>query len=70
MTQQGDTRTWGTLRETMSTLMRGTVSMKDDKGKTYHLRISGEHESEHQDIMNTLKIYTLPKQTVSVIDTL
>lgn len=70
MTQQGDTRTWGTLRKVMSTLMRGTVSMRDDKGSTYHLRISGEPEVEHQDIMDKLRICSLLKQTVSVINTL
>ena len=70
MAQQGDSRAWDTLREVMSTLMRGTVSMKDDKGCTYHLRISGTPEAEHQDIMDKLKIYSLLKRTVSVIDTL
>jgi transposase len=70
MTQQGDTRTWATLRDVMSTLMRGTVSMRDIKGITYLLRISGEPESEHQDILDKLGIHSLPKQVISVIDTL
>ena len=70
MTQKGDTRTWSTLRDVMSTLMRGTVTMRDDKETTYDLRISGQPESEHQDILNKLSIVSLPKTIVSVIDTL
>ena len=70
MTQQGDTRTWGTLREVMSTLMRGTVAMRDDRGASYHIRISGEPEEEHQYILNKLKVRLLPKSIVSKIDTL
>ena len=70
MTQQGDTRTWGTLREVMSTLMRGTVSMRDDQGATYHLRLSGEPEDEHQMILDKLGIRSLPDTIVSKIDTL
>jgi len=70
MTQQGDTRTWGTLREVMSTLMRGTVTMRDDQGVTYCLRLSGEPEAEHQDIMDKLGISSLPATIISKIDTL
>ena len=70
MTQQGDTRTWGTLRDVMSTLMRGTVTMRDDQGSTYHLRLSGEPEHEHQVILDKLDIHSLPETIVSKIDTL
>ena len=70
MTQQGDTRTWGTLRDVMSTLMRGTVAMRDNKGASYHIRISGEPEDEHQDILNKMDVHSLPKPIVSKIDTL
>ena len=70
MTQQGDSRTWATLRDVMSTLMRGTVTMCDDKKITYHLRISGQPEDEHQDILNKLGVCSLPITVVSVIDTL
>jgi len=70
MAQKGDTRTWGTLRDVMSTLMRGTVSMRDDKGRTFDLRISGEPEDEHQDIFDKLGVLSLPKSVLSVIDTL
>jgi transposase len=70
MTQQGDCRTWGTLREVMSTLMRGTVSMRDDQGASYDLRISGEPEEEHQDIIDKLGVLSLPKSVILKIDTL
>lgn len=70
MTNQGDTRTWGTLRDVMSTLMRGTVSMRDDKGATYNIRLSGSPEEAHQDILDKLNVNTLPKTIISKIDTL
>jgi transposase len=70
MAQQGDNRTWGTLREIMSTLMRGTVTMRDAQGGIYNLRISGEPEEEHQKIMDMLDIRSLPKPIISKIDTL
>ena len=70
MAQQGDTRSWKTLREEMSTLMRGTVTMRDEQGATYCLRLSGEPEDGHQDIMDKLGIRSLPETVVSKIDTL
>lgn len=70
MARHGDTRTWGTLRDTMSTLMRGTVTVRDDLGATYHLRLSGEPEDEHQDILDKLGIRSLPVTITSKIDTL
>jgi len=70
MKQQGDTRSWGTLREVMSTLMRGTVTMRDDQGVTYLLRLSGEPEDEHLLILEKLGIQSLPETIVSKIDTL
>jgi len=70
MTQQGDTRIWGTLRDVMSTLMRGSVTMRDDQGVTYVLRLSGDPEVEHQEIMNRLGIRSLPDTVISKIDTL
>ena len=70
LTQQGDTRTWEILRDVLSTLMRGTVSMRDIQGATYDLRISGEPEDEHQEILDKLDIRSLPKSVISKIDTL
>jgi len=70
MTKQGDTRTWNTLRDVMSTLMRGTVTMRDDRGATYNIRLSSEPEAEHQDILTKLDVRSLPKPVTSKIDTL
>ncbi|MCL2337476.1 MAG: IS1634 family transposase [Firmicutes bacterium] len=70
MTQLGDTRTWGTLRDVMSTLVRGTVVMRDNQGATYNIRLSGEPEETHQDILNKLNVRSLPKPITSKIDTL
>jgi len=70
LTKQGDTRTWGTIRGVMSTLMRGTVSMRNDKKVTYNLRLSGQPEDEHQCILDKLGILSLPKTVTSVINTL
>ena len=67
MKQQGDTRTWGTLRDVMSTLMRGTVTMRDDQGATYHIRLSGDPEDEHQDILDKLGVKSLPETITSKI---
>ena len=70
MTRQGDNRTWVTLRDVMSTLMRGTVFMRDDQGATYYLRLSGEPEDGHRDILDKLGVSSLPETITSKIDTL
>jgi transposase len=70
MSLKGDTRTWETLRNVMSTLMRGTVTMRDDQGSTYHIRLSGEPEDVHKEILDKLSIRHLPKSITSKIDTL
>ena len=68
--QQGEHRTWGTLRDVMSTLMRGTVTMRDDEGATYVIRLSGEPEDEHREILEKLGVRSLPERVVSKIGTL
>jgi len=68
MSQQGDTRTWKTLCENMSTLMRGTVTMRDDKGTTYNIRLSGEPEEVHRDIMEKLGVSALSETVISKIE--
>jgi transposase len=70
LTKHGETRTWKTLRDVMSTLMRGTVTMRDDHGATYYIRLSGEPEEEHQDILDKMNVRSLPKAVVSKINTL
>lgn len=68
LSQKGDTRTWGTVRDVMSTLMRGTVAMRDDQGAIYNLRLSGEPEEEHQEILSKLNVHSLPEPVTSIID--
>ena len=68
--QQGEHRTWGTLRDVMSTLMRGTITMRDDMGSTYIIRLSGEPEEEHREILDKLGIRSLPERVISNIETL
>lgn len=70
MERQGDTRTWKTLRDVMSTLVRGTVTMQDDRGTVYNLRLSGAPEEDHQVILDKLGIRSLPGTITSKIDTL
>jgi transposase len=70
MTMKEDSRTWGTLREIMSTLMRGTITMRDDKNISLFLRVSGEPESLHRDILDKLSISCLPENMLSRINTL
>ena len=56
LTQQGDTRTWETIRKIMTTVTRGTVTMQDTDGVTYSIRITDEPEDIHQDVFDKLKI--------------
>jgi hypothetical protein len=44
--------------------------MRDERGATYNLRISGQPEAEHRDILGKLGINSLPATIVSEIDTL
>jgi hypothetical protein len=70
LSRHGETRTWGTVRDVMSTLMCGTVSMRDDQGATYNIRLSGEPEDEHQEIFDKLDISSLPKPITAKLNTL
>jgi len=70
LTSQGETRTWESIRTVMSTLVRGTVTARDDNNATYSLRLSGEPEVEHQAIFDKLNISTTPKTIISKIATL
>jgi transposase len=67
LAQQGDTRTWGTIRKVMSTLTRGTVTMKDTFGVTYAIRVNDEAEDVHQDIFDKLKIHPAQNLTIAKI---
>jgi len=67
LTRKKDTRTWGTVREVMSTLMRGTVLLRDAQGSAYHLRLTGQAEDIHQDILDKLGIRRMLPKVVAKI---
>jgi transposase len=52
----GDHRSWDTIRKTMSTLVRGTITMADSDGNIHSIRTTSAMEPEHRQILNTLGI--------------
>jgi transposase len=54
--ERGDHRSWATIRKTLSTHQRSTVVMTAEDGRIYHIRVSGNPESVHQDIYHTLDV--------------
>ena len=56
MNKAGDTRRWSTIRDVLITHQRSTVIITDKRQKVHHLRISGQPESCHSEIYNSLKI--------------
>jgi transposase len=67
LAREGDTRSWPTLRDVMSTLTRGTVMMRDDQGSTYNIRVTGEPEDVQQAILDKLGISQSLKTFVTKI---
>ena len=60
--QQGDKRRWSTINEELSTHMRTTMVLSNEKGIVYHLRHSGAPESNQKEIYRLLGIKdTLPR---------
>jgi transposase len=54
--ENGDHRSWATIRKTLSTHQRGTVVMTAADGRIHHIRVSGTPESSHQDIYRALEV--------------
>ncbi len=54
--EKGDTRKWSTLAKVLSTHMRTTVIMADEKADIHHIRISSTPEVSHQQIYDALGI--------------
>lgn len=52
----GDHRSWATIRKVLSTHQRSTVVMTAADGRIYHIRVSGNPESAHQDIYRILAV--------------
>ena len=60
---EGDTRSWKTIKEILSTHQRSTIILKNEK--TFYLRISGVPESEHNEIYRSLKINNTLKRKLN-----
>jgi transposase len=54
--EAGDHRSWATIRETMSTMTRGTITCAEADGSVHSIRITSSLESEHRKILDSLKI--------------
>jgi len=67
LSDQGDNRTWETIREIMATVTRGTVSVNGADGKTYCTRITDELEDIHQVIFDELGVKHSKNAVLSVI---
>jgi transposase len=52
----GDNRSWSTINETLSTHMRSTLILTDDKDQIHHLRVSSVPEPEHKEIYDALGV--------------
>lgn len=52
----GDHRSWATIRDTMSTLSRGTITCAGTDGNVHHIRITSALETEHRQILESLAI--------------
>jgi transposase len=52
----GDHRTWATIRNIMSTLVRGTITCAAPDGQAHKIRVTSAMEPEHRDIFERLKI--------------
>lgn len=58
----GDKREWNTIKKILSTHERSTVILRGTEKKVYHLRISGNPESCHKEIYNTLNVKDILKR--------
>jgi transposase len=56
LTQKGDTRSWITVRDVLSTHQRNTVVMTAEDGSNHHYTVSSEVESEQQKIYDILGV--------------
>ena len=59
MRQHHDERRWSTINEVLSTHMRTTMVLTNDKGVAYHLRASGAPEPVHKEFYRLLAISNL-----------
>ena len=53
---QGDRRSWLTIREVLETHQRNTIILTDEKENIHHIRQFGQPESAHRDNYKNLDI--------------
>lgn len=56
LTKKGDTRSWATVRDVLSTHQRNTIVMTAEDGSNHHYTVSSEVESEQQKIYDILDV--------------
>jgi transposase len=56
LSENGDTRSWGSIRKILSTHERNTIIMTTDAGASIHYTVSSEAETEQQKIYNILGV--------------
>ena len=56
LSQQGDRRSWSTIREQLSTHQRSTVILTDEDDQIHHIRVSGTPEKNHNEIYKKLGV--------------
>jgi len=67
LSEKGDNRTWETIREVMTTVTRGTVTINSVSGKTYITRITDELEEIHKVIFDELGVKFSRNSILSVV---
>lgn len=58
--QKGDSRSWKTVREILSSHIRVTVNLASENGLGYHIRVCTTPEKEHLEIYNNLELDPVP----------
>ncbi len=51
-----DSRKWSTIKKVLSTHSRNTVILHGEGGALYHIRVSGQPETDHREIYRKLKV--------------
>jgi transposase len=64
---QGINDSWTTIRKGFSSHVRITTTMKQDDGKTIHIRMSTRSEMFHKRIYDALRLPLCPGKTIKTI---
>jgi Transposase len=63
---KGDTRSWSTIKEQVTTHARTTIALTNDQGVINHLRVSSVAEPAHREIYDLLGVRDPLKRTKTV----